>query len=301
MSHYYEPSKRFSLGGVLLVLLVGPLVAALLAVIYVYAVWYIPFIYINVLFTVGFGVVLGAVISRLVKAGKLRYPGLVALLALGVGLVACYLQWALYLTLIFNTTSVDSLGSRASVAHTSFDAETLLGLLVSPGLMLSTMAELAKEGSWSIFKVTPTGFFLYLIWLIEAGIIVGATVILGWLQAKHPFSEAAHEWAEDELLPGPVAYLPDADATKAALEAGDFSALQPPLPEAPGHQFARLKLHCAPNDPECAFLSLENVTVTTDAKGKTSESTTNVVEHLRVSAARCQELRGRYHAAQVVS
>ncbi|MBC8085293.1 MAG: hypothetical protein H7Z21_19010 [Hymenobacter sp.] len=301
MSHYYQPSNRFSVGGLLLLLAGGGLTAALLAVAYVYAVWYIPFIYVNFLLTVGFGLILGMVLSGLVKAGKLRNPGLAGILALVVGLVASYLQWAVYLMLMYHTTNVESFGRRLSVAHTSFSAETLLALLAQPGTMLATMGAIAESGSWSLFGVTPSGVFLYVIWLVEALIIVGATVILARVQADRPFSELAGEWAEEETLPTPVAYLDDPAAAKATLEAGDFSVLAPRPADAPGHLFARLKLHCAPHDSECAFLSLENVKVETDDKGKTSETTTAVVEQLRVSAQRCQELRDSYRAVAVSS
>ena len=291
MSHYYQPSNRFSLGGVLLLLIAGSLAAVLLAFIYVYAVWYIPFIYINALITVGFGVILGAVLSALVRAGKIRSPGLAGMLALAVGMVAYVVQWGVYLMLLLNITSVDRIGRRASVAHTSFDANTLLGLLLKPSLMLSTIGELAETGSWSLFGATPSGVFLYLIWLVEAVIIIGAAVILARSQAAKPYSETAGEWAREDVLPGTVAYVHDLSATKAALEAGDFGALSAQASDEEPNQFAQIKLYCAPNDSECAFLSLENIEVTIDDKGKRSNTITDVVSHLRISAQRCRELR----------
>jgi hypothetical protein len=293
MNHYYQPSNRFSVGGVLLLLSVGGVAAALLAFTYVYAVWYIPFIYVNFLLTLGFGFLLGVVLTQLVRTGKLRNPVLATILAAGVGLVACYVQWALYLTLMFNMTSVESFGRRASVAHTSFSADVMVGILLNPGSILEAMSELAASGSWSLMGVTPSGIFLYLIWLVEAAVIVGAPVLLVRNQATEPFSETANEWAEEEELPVLVAHISDPAATRASLEADDFSALRP-LAEDPERMFARLKLHCAPNDTACAFLSLENVTVSIDDKAKESETTTNVVEYLRVSAQRCQELRRSY-------
>ncbi|HLK96390.1 MAG TPA: hypothetical protein VK364_01350, partial [Hymenobacter sp.] len=192
MNHYYQPSNRFSVGGVLLLLAVGVLAAGLLAFIYVYAVWYIPFIYINFLLTLAFGFLLGVVLAQLVRTGKLRNPALVTLLATGVALVACYIQWALYLTLVLNTTSVESLGRRASVAHTSFSTDVMSSILLHPGSIVEAMSELATSGSWSLMGVTPSGIFLYLIWLVEAAIIVGAAVLLARIQSTEPFSETAN-------------------------------------------------------------------------------------------------------------
>ena len=299
-NHYYQPSNRFSVGGVLLLLCVGILAAGLLAFIYVYAVWYIPFIYINFLLTLVFGFLLGVVLAQLVRTGKLRNPALVTGLATGVALAACYVQWALYLTLVLNTTSVESLGRRASVAHTSFSADVMMSILLHPGSIVEAMSELASSGSWSLMGVTPSGIFLYLIWLVEAAIIVVAAVMLARIQSTEPFSETANEWAEEEELPVLIAHINDPAATKMSLEAGDFSALRPASEDAE-KMFARLKLHCAPNDTDCAFLSLENVKVSFDDKGKKSEATTNVVEYLRVSAQRCQELRSSYRLASVAN
>ena len=58
--------------------------------------------------------------------------------------------------------------------------------------------------------------------------------------------------------------------------------------------FARLKLHRVANDPGCQFLTLEDVTPKIDDKGKSSESTATVVQHLATSFGVYDDLKRRF-------
>lgn len=289
---YYEPSKKMPLGGIGLLLVGGVIAAAALALVYIYAVWYIPFVYVNFILCIGFGVLLGAALAQLVRLGKLRNPGAVGLLALGLGLVAVYLEWAVYLTLLLNSETTGT-GSNADTT-TSFSFSTLVGLLLSPGLMLDAMKELNATGSWSLKGATPSGIFLALIWLMEAAVIVGGAYLLAHSQATEPFSEVSQEWADEETLAHPVGYAHDPNTTRSALETGQFQHLAPYAGQEGEDKFARVQLHCAPNDPACHYLTLQNVSRTLDKKGKPTEATTTVVKHLAISQATYRELKKRF-------
>ncbi|UYZ62800.1 hypothetical protein [Hymenobacter weizhouensis] len=300
-STYYQPSGRFTMGGVLGFVLLGAVVAFFLAFAYAYAIWYVPFIYFNVAFTVIFGGALGYVLKKLTKAGKLRNPALVGWLSLGVAVWAWYVHWAVYITLLAGAGETQALGSRASYTSTTFEADLFLGLLLSPAELLGFLPRIAEEGTWSLFGTTPSGFFLYLIWLLEfLGIVLTA-----WFfprdQAGQPFSELASEWAEKITLPQSAVAFADAAATKAALEAADWNHLQPLPAEAPASPSGRLHFYQAPHDPDCCYLSLENVTIETDKNGKPSEKTDEVVAYLRVPPQVRQELHARFGAAALVS
>lgn len=296
-STYYQPSGRFTVGGVLSLLLVGAVVALLLAFAYAYAIWYVPFIYLNVVFTIIFGGALGYVLKKLTKAGKLRNPGLVTWLSLAVAVWAWYAHWAVYITLLAGAGETESLGSRASFTHTSFDADICLGMLLDPAGLLGLLPRIAEEGTWSVFGVTPSGLFLYLIWLLEFVIIVAVALSWPYSQAKEPFSELASQWAEKTTLPQSALAFTDAAATKTALEAADWAHLQPLPPDAPASPSGRLHLYHAPQDPECCYLSLENVTIEHDKDGKPSEKTADVLEYLRLPPHVCQDLHARFGAA----
>lgn len=291
MNPYYQPSNKMPLGGSLLLLVGGTVAAAILAVVYTYAEWYLPFVYLNFVLCLGFGFLLGGALALLVRLGKLRSPRTVGWLAAAVGLLAVYLQWAVYLTLLLNSETTGT-GSSADTT-TSFSSEVLLGLLVEPSIMGKAMGQLYEHGSWSLKGLTPSGIFLGIIWLLEALIIVGGAWIIASGQAEQPFSEASNEWAEEETLAHPVGFAQDPGATRTALEGGQFEHLTPYADQPGEDTFARVQLHRAPNDPACHYLTLQNVHRTLDKKGKPSENTTEVCKHLAISEATYRDLKTR--------
>ena len=292
---YYQPSNKTPLGGLLLLLLGGTAVAAALALVYIYAIWYIPFIYLNVLVCLAFGFALGTALAYLVKAGKLRNPRVVAGLALLVGAAAIYLEWCVYLTLLFNAETTGT-GANADTS-TSFSASTFGTALTNPGLLWEAVRQLNETGSWSLKGTTPSGIFLWIIWLLEAGIIVGLTYLLAPAQARHPFSETTNTWATEEVMPQLLRYVSDPPALRQSLESGHFEGLMPASNSDEAANFARLTLHRADDDDNCQYLSLENIVVSFDKKGKRQESTTTLVPHLALSASSYRTLHARFGTA----
>jgi hypothetical protein len=292
MNPYYTPSNKMPLPGSLALLAGGIVAALVLALVYIYAVWYIPFVYINFFLCLGFGLVLGAVLAVLARVGKLRNPGAVGALALLVGLVAVYLEWGVYLTLLFNSETTGT--GAAADTSTSFNLSLFTDILTHPGAMWLAMQKVNETGTWSLKGSTPSGMFLGVIWVIEALIILGGAYLMAKAQATEPFSETSNEWATEETLAHPIAFAQDAATTRTALETGQFHHLTPHTSAVAEDPFARLKLHSAPNDHTCRYLTLENVTTTLDKKGKPTQSTTTVVQHLAISPATFDELQRRF-------
>lgn len=94
MSNYYKPSGKFSPISFVYLLLLCAIAMPILATIYAYLIWYIPFVYINFLITAGLGFAIGIAVWQIViKLGKVRNYGLAILLALIAALAAYYFQW----------------------------------------------------------------------------------------------------------------------------------------------------------------------------------------------------------------
>ncbi|GAB3635297.1 hypothetical protein GCM10027422_08870 [Hymenobacter arcticus] len=292
MSPYYQPSNKMPPAGILALLAGGVAAALVLALVYIYAVWYIPFVYINFILCLGFGLLLGAALALLVRLGKLRSPGAVGGLALLVGFVAVYLEWSVYLTLLLNSETTGT-GKEADTS-TSFSASLFADVITHPAAMWSAMRQVNETGTWSLKGSTPSGLFLGVIWVIEAVMILGGVYLMARAQATEPFSETSNEWADEETLPHPIGYAQDIETTRTALESGQFHHLTPHTSAVAEDPFARLSLHSAPNDPNCRYLSLHNVTTTLDKKGKASQSTATVVQHLAISPTAFQELHRRF-------
>ena len=296
MNFYFQPSNKMPLGGIMLFLLGGLAAAAGLALVYIYAVWYIPFVYINFVFCAGFGLVLGGVLMLLARGGKLRNPRAVAGLGLLVGLAAVYLEWGVFLTLLFNSETTGT--GAAADTSTSFSFRLFATVLSHPAQIAAALVDINNTGTWSLRHSTPaTGIFLWLVWVVEAVFIVGGAYLLAGASADEPFSETANEWAEEETLAHPLAYATEKAATRLALESGQFQHLTPHLGGTELGQFARLKLHRAPNDANCNFLTFENVTRSLNSKGKTEETASQIVQYLAVSPATCNDLKRRFGTA----
>lgn len=292
---YYQPSGRFTTSGVILLLLGGLVAAVPLAFIYIYGVWYIPFIYLNFFFTLIFAGLLGWILQGLVQAGSIRNPALAGALGALVGVWAWYVQWCVYITLLAGAGEVESFGSSFSVAHTAFEPEAFLYYLTHPAEVLSILPVLAEEGTWSISKTVVSGLFLYLVWLAEFVLIVVICWYLPRNKAQKPYSEMAGQWAEKVSLPHPTAHFADTAATRAALEAADWHHLQlRPTDSSDIDPHGRLHFYRAPADADCCYLSLENVTYEIDKKGKSTAKSTDVLEYLRVSPQVFAELSARF-------
>lgn len=108
MATYYEPSGRFSFLSFLYLFLISLTALPLLAFGYAYATYYIPFIYINFLLTAGLGFGVGFVTNLAVlRLGKVRNTTLAALLGFLAGFITLYIQWAVWINILYSEADVD--------------------------------------------------------------------------------------------------------------------------------------------------------------------------------------------------
>ncbi len=124
---YYEFSGKIGPLGIVAVLLSGGAASIILGFVYAYAVFFIPFVYVNFLFTIFFGMGIGMAIGWGARIGKARSGAFIALAGLGFGLVGEYFQWCKYL----------GIDKPIKIA--------------SPGQLLEVLGGMAETGVWSIF------------------------------------------------------------------------------------------------------------------------------------------------------
>jgi len=266
VSEYYRPSGLFQLSGLLLTVVFGAAAALVCAGVYGYLILYNPFLYINFMATLGLGFLVGVAASAGVSVGKVRNSLVASLLGAGVGVIAVYVSWVVW---------VHALAGRADESLWVVDPTALLGVV---GL-------LAKEGVWSIRSATPTGVVLYAIWASEALIVIGLVVAAVHGAASRPFCERCNAWMSETVGQKMLGYVDDRNGLVDALEAGRFDALGA-LGEPTAERFSRSSLAECPGEGHAAYLSIRNVAVTTDSKGKTEEKEEAVLAHLEVEPAR---------------
>ncbi len=272
----YQPSGRFGLSTVLLVPLLGVPTAAVAAAIYAYAILYIPFVYINALITVGFGFVVGFAVAKGVALGKARSGALAALLGLLVGAAALCLSWVFWIYALLRRSDVDV---------------ALLDLALDPAALWQAITFVNAEGAWSLKSFTPTGTVLWILWTIEALLIVGFPTFLAIGQALSPFCEQCQGWCTKEKGVFRGAEIPREELERhlRAQEVSYVAARGAAEPGATTHLRYDVD-RCACN--ATITLTVTQVTVKLE-NGKPKESTTELVSNLvlsRDAAAALQRL-----------
>lgn len=194
LSGKFNPLSFFYFTGISLIIL--PLIGLL----YAYAIWYIPFIYINFIIAAVIGFVIGFLISHaVVKFGKVRNASLTIGFSLLAGLIALYFHWAVWIDLVLNAG--ESYGSsRIGVTVSNIKILQTFNLALDPTTLFQIIGEVNKYGTWGFGSTTVSGIFLSIIWIVEAVIIVGIAVITPINSTKKPFCELGNEWFKAKTL-----------------------------------------------------------------------------------------------------
>jgi hypothetical protein len=243
----YKHSGKFGIHGPILALLAAVALGFPLGIAYAHLVRWIPFIYINFFATLGYGALFGVITSLLLKVAKVRNNTVAVLTGLLVGLIALYFAWSGYLFAIIK------------------DGPWFWW----PDQIFRAMQLLYQEGSWSLRSGGPvTGPLLALIWLVEAGIIVGmATAIGAAIVSTTPFCEVNQCWLDQKKDIDTLELFTDLDQ-RAAFKAGDLAPLAKAKPKTPGAPtFTRLTLKSSPKCDIFYTVCVQDVTLTRDKKG----------------------------------
>lgn len=260
---YYSHSGKTPALSIALTLLFGLIAALILGVVYGYAIYYIPFIYLNFFITLGFGALVGMAIGMGGKLGKARNPKFYSVIGLLVGLFAAYIGWVFYFYA----------GSGQSFLPYQLNE------------LWTNMQFLTYTGSWSIFGWTPTGWQLYAIWLIEALMIVGTSTLiaLGFVEST-PFCENCETWIENDQVIEGFENIEDRESFKASLEQGQIEQVTQ-LEQAAKDSNSGTEIHLN-NCTSCNknhFLSIECVSITVDKDGKVDKASDRLMQHFILS------------------
>ncbi len=281
---FYHHSGKFGVQGPVLALVAGAIAAVPLGLVYSYLIKWIPFIYLNFFITVGYGAAFGVMTMAILKFGKVRNNTVALLTAAAVGCLAWYGSWC---------------GCARALVGSN------VPLILTPVQMSRFIDILVKNGSWGIGHSSPemvTGIPLAIVWLVEGGVILGLTVMLGYGPISHlPFCETHDCWLSQEKKIDKL----DAFVRPEHLEAfksGDISPLDQAVPRVPAAgRFARLTLKYSEQCHDFCALSIENVTITLDKKGNPKESKESLMRNLQVPRSLFDYISGFEHASARVT
>ena len=206
----YEHSGEFSIVSLVPAAGLGAAVALGVGWVYAYAIYYIPFIYINAILAAGFGFAVAYISAYALRFGRVRNTTVFSagmLLIAGIGFLA---HWGAWVAIVV----------RASGYEASSWA-----VMTQPLAMWETILAINEVGVWSLFGTDVSGVALWAVWAVEAGIIfgVGFVVSHGEFHAL-PFCERCETWCKKSANVARLWHT-DPQAVVDAFDQGDLGAL----------------------------------------------------------------------------
>jgi len=260
MSQYYQHSGHYSPPAALVAALMGAVAASLLGAIYAYIVLYLPLAgWITFVISGGYGLCVGLAVSKACRVAKVRSQKAALGIALVSQLVGFYVAWGVWM---------HALLVRAEVQDVS------LATCLSPSALWAAIKVVNGTGAWSMFGVEPSGFFLALLWLLEAAIIF--VLCLASVDLADPFCEKCQVWCPSK----PIATLdPMApEELKSVLEGRQLDRLSLIQGDETQERIVLDLAHCARCN-QLHTLSARHITIKVK-DGKREDETTKVVSHL---------------------
>ncbi|MEM9111312.1 MAG: hypothetical protein AAGC72_14960 [Planctomycetota bacterium] len=250
---FYKHSGRFEAGGIAWSFAAMVAVGVVLGFVYGALAWLVPSVYLVIFGCAGLGAGVGLLCAQLTIAAKTRNKELIILGPTLASFAALYAAWSGYF----------------------FAASDWVSLILNP-IEIFEIAQLnAKNGMWSVFGTTPKGIMLWLIWLAEAGIILGLATFLGADKPAHlPFNENADAWADqtETLPPAKAMSNHTIKQIRQQLAAGDVSCfgLFEPLDYEDAAMHTSFRVNWAAGHEAEQFLSITSITITQDEQGNVS-------------------------------
>ncbi len=280
MVQTYSHSGAVPVVGAIKTVLVGVLTAAIGGIIYAYAFYWIPFVYLNFLITLAYAGAMGLAVAITARRARIRNNWFVAIVGFLVAAVGLYVYWAAYLW---------ALAGLQNVGLAAF----------SPSVLIAFGKHLFEKGSWGIKKETVTGWFLVAFWIAEALLVLRVCVSFALAESRRPFCESCGEWTEIEENVARLAATGDEPEWQQVF-AGDLPALAAfPAAEQGANRFARLDVARCPRCEQSRFLTVSTVKVTIDKKGKANEAIRRLITNAILTPAQfavveaCSELYRR--------
>lgn len=257
---YYKHSGKVPIIGLFFILIFASIAIGAGGFLYSYGIVKIPFIYINVFLTFGYGALVGIFISIGAKLGKIRNPKIVKMSALIISLIAVYVSWITWLIAIS--------GKFIFFSHND---------------LIYSLRYLMVTGSWSIGSTTPKGNFLMIIWIIEALIIISITYLLSTITIEDSaFCEDCDEWtiSKKAIYLEPIFNINDHIGN---LESHNFDLIYNANFGVSDNNHTELILSSCEECRQKFYLTIKDVAVSFDKKGRKSESKSKIVTNLIIN------------------
>ena len=278
---YYKPSGKISSSFFLYYILFLAICVPIISAIYIYAVFYIPFIYANFLVALGCGIVMAFLLMKVVEWGKARSPIVVLAFTILAACILSYVKWCIYIPLVLSEVYGFTMTIGERFSHS-------LTLFLRPAEVFDAARFINDVGVWTFEGSVVNGGGLLVIWIIEFGIITGLAV-MAFAQAKLPFSEEAGNWYIAVCQKVEMDIPANLDTLKSELESGRSGNFvqQATVGRTNETNFLRLSFHQPPEGSfgEPYFMTVEETTI---KRGKTK--TKNLISQVAINAGSAREI-----------
>jgi hypothetical protein len=277
----YQSAKTYNIGLLILFSFLLFPFGFVFSFIYAYIMWYSPFPYINIIVAAVFGVILGFIFP--VKWSKCTNSKVAIFSILIFAFICHYFGWVTWMDLCINQGKVIEINHPkspiSSITMSSSNLEQIVYLFTHPFAFLNVIPEIAKDGYFKIFSFQPKGFSLYLIWFLEAAIVLFFSAFVSYERANEPFSVSKNKWLKSFEIK--LSYISNLDLLKQALIDGDKSFFENLVSPEAENSFSEIKIWHI--DDAQAYISIKNNEKQIDVKGKTKFEEKELVEYVKIN------------------
>jgi hypothetical protein len=258
-------------------LLCGFLVAICLGALYATLIVHVPFVYVRVGLAIGYGVLIGFVTTRVMRAFHVRSTAIVFASVFGLAVMGWLVSWIAWLPQVF---------TDVRLIH-----------MLDPLVVLDAVLQIYDEGSWGMGRRATfhmvNGPQLGLIWCTEAAIIIGFPLLAALMgTSEQVYCEDCNAWCQ--VVPEAKRLDESAfDTLKSGLfEGGDLSALnQLPAPFSQS-QWLRLRVAYCDHCHGTNAIAVDTVKMRQTQNGEIPEITPRIAYHC-ISSSQIRTLRKR--------
>ncbi len=280
MFQTYRPSGRFGIMALPLTL-VGMVVCVGIAYLYQLLLELIPFIYLNFLMTAGVGIAIAFVGGFIVHMGHVRNPVLGLLIGLALMLSLLGGKFRFQYCRTFEEVVTATMEENGFPEGARQETRKIL----APQYTFTDHLRDRVDVGWAIGRgnngAPVGGFLVYLVWLIEAGVLF----YLGSLRvadvAREPYSEKTGQWADKEeyVMTLPVTGQDMVARISSATSVDEL--LELPIPETDlsmANAIYRVN-SIRGQELEDAYLSVDLITITEKKGGEKDQKIEHLVRH----------------------
>lgn len=250
MEEKYKPSGIAPLNGMVKAFIFGLITAILFPLFYIILGKIVSNIWFSCILAFVFGGALALSINLGLKWGKVRNIRVGALIATCCGLMAWYLQWALFDAIMYSEKGFTFSLTFDDLKILFLDAWRLFN---HPKILFQEIINLNRVGTFRIEGNDGpiTGIVLWVIWAVEFLIIVVTSILMSSIYGApaQPFSEQNNAWMERRKPVKWIRFIEDKEGFLNHLKNKNYKELNEEPDFSTEENYAELVIFESPGDP----------------------------------------------------